>query len=976
MGGKAINTSATKLEALTIQSSCYGGPIAWLRGMNRVPGNLIWYGDFKAISHTQKAGGKGGGGSSTTYSYTASLAVGLCHGQVVDIPRVWKGKSTTTLGALSLTLNGGAVGQAQWSVLAGRGSETLNYSGLAFVGARGYDLGDSASIENHAFEVRHSSAYQVSPATPDVNLGTAAYELLTHPTQGAAFPAALIGDWTAWYDYCSASGLLGSPLLTAQVAAAEALQTMADLTNAAIFWSEGKLKVKPYGDEALTGNGRTYTPDTTPVYQLNDSCYIARDGEAPVSLALKTPADRYNIVKVQYLDRANGYNPAVVTARDLTDISVNGPRPMDQISADWICEATVARLVAELRKQRALLVQGEYTFSLPWHYALLEVMDLVTIADSVLMLEDVPARVVSIVEESDEELTITCEDYPAGVASAPRYPAQAPAGYALNANVSPGSALAPLIFELPGALTGSGLELGIATAGGDANWGGCQVWVSYDGTTYKQLTELRQASRYGVLTADGVDAGTLGLTVNAGQQLLSGSAADVASLATLTYLAPFGGAPGEYVAYQDATLTGPGAYTLSGVSRGAYGTTPTLHGAGTPWVRVDDAIARTGDLDPALVGKTVYVKLLSFNVFGAAVQGLADVSPTAYVISGRHLVRKGATLAIKINTSDFSGALNYNECYLHGRNSSGAPIDAPGTVLVNGAPVAVPNGLLYGSRAGSCWIVWDSSGAGFPIDGGPSNYPYVAARKTAGGWQYDNNNGWAAFTPSSAHYVIGTVEAGGPDTGSPGTPPGITAASIWAAASTLDALGSLADAGFAAQSAATAAAASASTALSQLATMRSNGYLDASEKPAIIRQWTAIANEKAGIVAQANALGIVAERDAYSAAVSALDAYLSSLWPGWSDTTQDTPITPAIDQAKWLDVYNTRQALLNKIAAVAATLASWSGVSGAGKPQDNATNGATFGINISGQASTSDIGSTAVTELASFIGSAYYNNTV
>src|SRR4051794_17132116 len=104
MGGKTISTSATRIEALNIQSSTYGATIPWVRGVQRIPGNLLWYGNFTAVPHTQKTGGKGGGGStSTTYSYTASLMMSLCHGVVTDIPRVWKGKGTSTLSALGLT---------------------------------------------------------------------------------------------------------------------------------------------------------------------------------------------------------------------------------------------------------------------------------------------------------------------------------------------------------------------------------------------------------------------------------------------------------------------------------------------------------------------------------------------------------------------------------------------------------------------------------------------------------------------------------------------------------------------------------------------------------------------------------------------------------------------------------------------------------------------------------------------------------
>lgn len=129
-----------------------------------------------------------------------------------------------------------------------------------------------------------------------------------------------------------------------------------------------------------------------------------------------------------------------------------------------------------------------------------------------------------------------------------------------------------------------------------------------------------------------------------------------------------------------------------------------------------------------------------------------------------------------------------------------------------------------------------------------------------------------------------------------------------------------------AKATATSAAANASSALSTLATMRSNGYLDASEKPALIKQVQGLQGEYAGILARANAYGIVTERDAYTNAKGALETYLDSLSPSWADTSADTPITPATDQTKWYDFYQARQALLNKIAEVAGTRATWDGI--------------------------------------------------
>lgn len=132
-----------------------------------------------------------------------------------------------------------------------------------------------------------------------------------------------------------------------------------------------------------------------------------------------------------------------------------------------------------------------------------------------------------------------------------------------------------------------------------------------------------------------------------------------------------------------------------------------------------------------------------------------------------------------------------------------------------------------------------------------------------------------------------------------------------------------------AQAAANAAAAqlSATSALAQLAAIGSDGILSAVEKKSAIVDWTSLANGQTGIVAQANALGITTERDAYTGALSTLAAYLSALSPGWADTTQSTTIVPAVWRSNWDNAYQARQNLLNRISAVAATRANYASVS-------------------------------------------------
>ncbi|MEO8296353.1 MAG: hypothetical protein ABI574_00955 [Burkholderiales bacterium] len=147
---------------------------------------------------------------------------------------------------------------------------------------------------------------------------------------------------------------------------------------------------------------------------------------------------------------------------------------------------------------------------------------------------------------------------------------------------------------------------------------------------------------------------------------------------------------------------------------------------------------------------------------------------------------------------------------------------------------------------------------------------------------------------------------------------------------------SAAAAATAAQTTASAASTNASAALTQLTNLASDNILSAVEKPTVVRDYAVITGEQAGIDAQATAYGITTEKTTYDAAVTALTAYLGTL-TGWNTIPGgDVTIVGTTFRQKFSDVYAAKQALLNKIAAAAGTVAAWSGVSGAGKPLDNA----------------------------------------
>ena len=649
-GGGTISTSEPRLGAMRVQQSSYGLALPIVYGRTRVGGNLIWYGDFVAIAHTTTTqsgggGGKGGGGGGvtqqhTTYTYEAALMLALCEGPIGGVASVWQGKKRfDSIDQLGLSLSNGAAGQPTWGHLASiHPSEALGYSSTAHLHAAAFSLGSNAEIDNHSFEL--DAKLQFGNGIVDANPKDIVYDLLTNPQYGAAFPVGSMGDLSLYGAYCQAMGLFLSPAFTEQQEAREHLKLLTSMTNSACVWSEGKLKLVPYGDDTVSGNGATYTPNLTPIYDLTDDDYIVTGAEDPVKCDRKTPADAFNQVQVEYPNRANAYNIEIVEAKDQANIEKFGLRPRDPIKMHAICDATVARRAAQLQLQRSLYVRNEYEFRLGWKYCLLEPMDLVTLTDEGLGLDRTPVRIIDVQEDADGLLTLRAEDYPFGVASATLYPTQSGAGFAADYNAPPGNVADPVFFEPSIELaTATGLEVWCAVSGlaGTAGklWGGCNVWASLDGLTYKQVGTVRGGARYGQLTAD-LDAapgGTASVYLTGrGGQMLSGTDQDAALLNTLCWVS--GETGGELFAHATATLTGSNAYTLSGLVRGAYRSKSAAKRTGAKFVRIDEAIAKSDPLDVSMIGKTIYFKFASFNVYGGGLQTLPEVPVFQHTITG------------------------------------------------------------------------------------------------------------------------------------------------------------------------------------------------------------------------------------------------------------------------------------------------------------------------------------------------------
>lgn len=655
MGGQTITTESPKIAGIKIQTSSYGQCIPWLpAGVGRVPGNLLWYGNFKAIKHveTSDAGGKGGGveQQSISYTYEAAMMVGLARGPIQGVGRVWRAKEVLdSLSEAGLSLAKGEVAQPVWSWLNSYApTEALGYSGLAHVYAQSYSLDSAASLPNHNFEINAGGIGAV-PGAGTVIDGcprVIVEAIATDARSGASWPLDKLLGLDAYQTYCRAAGIWMSPVLSERRPAVEWLRHLLRLTNTRAAWTGSKLELVPLGDVNISAHGAAYVAERTPDFDLTLSDFAPDLGDPPVRVrrhqGLSSEADvavaddvGYNVITLEVENRANGYAVEPVSRGDLAHIERFGRREKETLKAPELKDPAIAAQVAQQLLQDELAKRNRYEFTLTWRHSRLRPLRLVTLTEPSLDLNRTPVRILSVEEGEDRRISVVAEDAPLGIANAPRYGVQAGSGWQQDYGVAPGSVAESHIFEAPAQLAGTtGLEVWLAVRSPGVNWGGCRVWVSLDGDNYREIARIAAGARMGVLAGpvSGSGAGaTLGVTGVPGQ-LLSGSVADAQALATLCFV---DGTQPEYLAYETATLSAPGAYTLGGLVRGAYGSQVTAHAQGQRFIRIDGAVAKSGPLDVSYINKTIQFKFTSFNVFGASEESLADVSAVPYLVLGK-----------------------------------------------------------------------------------------------------------------------------------------------------------------------------------------------------------------------------------------------------------------------------------------------------------------------------------------------------
>lgn len=667
-GTTTVSTSDKRINSMRIQQSAYGLTQPLVYGKNRVAANMFWYGDFKATAHTTttKSGGKGGKTKTknTTYTYSASLMLGLCENKIKDIGIVWRDKEqivTKTEGGVQLKpidqvgfeLFDGDHNPV-WGYLASKHpDEAVHYPFLGYVACANYDLGGSAALSNHNFEVISDITF--SETIHDANPADVIEDFITNPRYGAA-PSLNMADLSEFRTYCAATNLLISPALTEQREAFEIINEIVEAVNCAVVPSPDGLKIRSYGDSAVTGNGVTFTPNLEPVYHLTDDDFLGED--QPVRVRRSRDTDAYNHCQIEYVNRFNQYNTETVEAKDQANIEMFGLRTQDPVKFDFFCEPKIARHAVQLLLQRKLYVRNEYEFELGWKYCRLEPMDIVTITDESLGLNQFPVRITRVEEDEEGILSITAEELAVGSRSAVEYDLQSSNGYQ-GGNEEPGNVNAPAIFEPPLELTGGKNQIWVAASGG-INWGGCNVWASLDNTTYEMIGTIYGSARYGTLvSAIDADDTSMQVQLNTSSQIFGGTLEDAEVDATLCKVGD------EYINYIDATLDGSGRYTLSDMLRGRFDDASS-HNVGESFVRIDRAIFEY-DFNSNMIGKQIYLKFTSFNGLEQKEETLDEVTAYSYTINGgRPAGVKGLSLqsafegtSFKVQWQSAAGATGY-----------------------------------------------------------------------------------------------------------------------------------------------------------------------------------------------------------------------------------------------------------------------------------------------------------------------------
>lgn len=615
--GRNTTNRADMIADFQINTASYGEVVPEILGTTRVSGNIIDYEDFTAHEHKSTTRtGKGGGSKHTeiTYTYTVAAAIGLCEGPIKGIGKVWRDKEVYQYPneKIELTLFKGDYGQTPWPyMLSKHPDKAMPYSGLAYM-AGVVDLGDRGSLPQYNFEIQG----KLLETGDGVDVNPADYIVHVLQSVGADVVIDGIDNFRA---YCKAADILiSTPPNQKSAKAQQVINDIAEITNSLVFWSTDRLKIVPLADKPIGD----WTPANQIQYDLTADDFIAGSDGQLILYKRKDSSEAYNEATVEFINRANSYEKETVSFEVVADVQRNGLKPASKKTAHYLYTKARAQYYAEQLAMKRLYAKTQYTFRLDWAFCALEVGDLVTLTDKSCQLDHQIVVITSVNEAADGQLELTAEGKPAGTYAPAKYNVHENERPFVDYNQEAPSVNDVAIFQTVGDVGGNQIFVGVNAPSG---WGGCSVWLSDNDQTYQRIGNISQQARMGRTKYGFAQNGNFcNVTINQGV-LKSGTHIDAERGNTLCWV------NGEALSYEDVEVHPNNWFTLRGLVRGQYGTSAINHNADERFVRVDEALFqypyRKED-----IGKTIYLKFTSMNLFGSNEQGLDEVQSYQYTI--------------------------------------------------------------------------------------------------------------------------------------------------------------------------------------------------------------------------------------------------------------------------------------------------------------------------------------------------------
>lgn len=137
-GRRERTVEGPRLADLEVMASTEGAAVPRVYGRARIAGQVIWATNLQEVANTssETSGGKGGPRvttTSTTYSYFANLAVGLCEGRIGAVLRVWADGKPLDLTGITMRVYTGGEEQSTDPLIVAKEGAAPAYRGLAYV---------------------------------------------------------------------------------------------------------------------------------------------------------------------------------------------------------------------------------------------------------------------------------------------------------------------------------------------------------------------------------------------------------------------------------------------------------------------------------------------------------------------------------------------------------------------------------------------------------------------------------------------------------------------------------------------------------------------------------------------------------------------------------------------------------------------------------------------------------------------------